>query len=168
MKTDCVGTQTRPDSAPNGIQHQEDCFATRFVGFDVARFSAGARPTQQTLAAIHVCKCRERLDSQIRGCTHWIGIQTRPDSALNGILYQKDCFATCCVDSPTLFIFRKFGRLCHKLWRQFACASVVRDWNRRWLFANVTLGHKQDLTLPPMPPALQLSQSQRALKTRKV
>ena len=48
-----------------------------------------------------------------------------------------------------LLIFRQFGRSCHKLWQQFACASVVRDWIRRWLCTNVTLGHKQDLTVPP-------------------
>ena len=58
--------------------------------------------------------------------------------------------------------FACFGRSCHKLWRQFACASVVRDWIRRWLFANVVLGHKQDLTVPPTESDTRKTVSQRA------
>ena len=38
-----IGTQTRPDSAPNRSKHQEDCFATHFFGSDVARFSGVGR-----------------------------------------------------------------------------------------------------------------------------
>ena len=89
-----IGTQTRPDSAPNGSKHQEDCFATHFFGSDVARFSAAAVRNQQTRAAIRVCKCRECLDSPMVVCQRWIGTQTRPDSAPNGSKHQEDCFAT--------------------------------------------------------------------------
>ena len=200
-----IGTQTRPDSAPNGIRHQEDCFATCCVGSDVAHFSPARPLVSQTLAAIRVCKCRERLDSPMVVRKRYIGTQTRPDSAPNGIRHQEDCFATCCVGSdvahfsparplvsqtlaairvckcrerldspmvvanvtlghkqdltvpptesdtrktvsqraalaPTLLIFRLLGRSCHKLWRQFACASVVRDWIRRWLLAKCCIG----------------------------
>ena len=95
----CVGTQTRPDSAPNGIRHQEDCFATCFVGSSVARFSAARPLVSQTLAAIRVCKCRETLDSPMVACKCCVGTQTRPDSAPNGIRHQEDCFATCFVGS---------------------------------------------------------------------
>ena len=56
----------------------------------------------QTMAAIRVCKCRERLDSQMVVCKRYIGTQTRPGSAPNGILYQEDCFATCCVGSDVI------------------------------------------------------------------
>ena len=64
--------------------------------------------------------------------------------------------------APTLLIFRLLGRSCHKRWRQFACASVVRDWIRRWLLESVVLGHKQDLTVPPMESDTRKTVSQRA------
>ena len=102
--------QTRPDSAPNGSNHQEDCFATHFFGSDIARFSAAAVRNQQTRAAIRVCKCRECLDSPMVVCQRWIRTQTRPDSAPNGICPQEDCFATCCVGSDVAHFFRQFGR----------------------------------------------------------
>ena len=127
----------------------------------VAHFSPARPLVSQTLAAIRVCKCRERLDSPMVVHKRYIGTQTRPDSAPNGIRHQEDCFATCFVGSA-LLIFRLLGRSCHKLWRQFACASVVRDWIRRWLFANVTLGHKQDLTVPPTESYTRKTVSQRA------
>ena len=127
----------------------------------VAHFSPARPLVSQTLAAIRVCKCRERLDSPMVACKRCVGTQTRPDSAPNGIRHQEDCFATCCVGS-VLLIFRLLGRSCHKLWRQFACASVVRDWIRRWLLANVVLGHKQDLTVPPTESYTRKTVSQRA------
>ena len=100
-----IGTQTRPDSAPNGILHQEDCFATCFVGSDVAHFSPARPLVSQTLAAIRVCKCRERLDSPMVVRKRYIGTQTRPDSAPNGIRHQEDCFATCFVGSDCCSFF---------------------------------------------------------------
>ena len=81
----CVGTQTRPDSAPNGIQRQEDCFATCCVGSDVAHFLPVRPLVSQTLAAIRMCKCRERLDSPMVVRKRYIETQIRPDSAPNGI-----------------------------------------------------------------------------------
>ena len=72
-----IGTQTRPDSAPNGILlHQEDCFATCCVGFDVAHFSPVRPLVSQTLAAIRVCKCRERLDSPVVVRKHYIASES--------------------------------------------------------------------------------------------
>ena len=146
----CVGTQTRPDSAPNGIRPQEDCFATCFVGSSVARFSAA-----RLGRSFHKLWQQFACASVVR---HWI----RRWLLANVVLGHKQDLTVPPTESdtrktvsqratlaPTLLIFRLLGRSCHKRWRQFACASVVRDWIRRWLLESVVLGHKQDLTVPP-------------------
>ena len=71
-----IGTQTRPDGAPNGILHQEDCFATCCAGSDVAHFSPVWPLVSQILAAIRVCKCRERLDSPMVVRKHYIASES--------------------------------------------------------------------------------------------
>ena len=126
-------------------------------------FFRAARPlVSQTRAAIRVCKCRECLVSPMVVCQRWIGTQTRPDSAPNGYKHQEDCFATCCIGSDVARFSELLGRSCHKLGRQFACASVVSASFRRWLFVNVGLGHKQDLTVPPTDISTRKTVSQRA------
>ena len=80
-----IGTQTRPGSALNGILYQEDCFTTCCVDSDVVDFSPVWPLVSQTLAAIRVCKCREKLDLPMVVRKHTIDTQTRPDSAPNGI-----------------------------------------------------------------------------------
>ena len=161
-----IGTQTRPDSAPNGILHQEDCFATCCAGSDVAHFSPQFGRSCHKLWQQFACASVVRDWIRRWLCTN-VTLGHKQDLTVHPTTTPTESYTRKTVSqraalAPTLLIFRQFGRSCHKLWRQFACASVVRDWIRRWLFANVTLGHKQDLTVPPTEYYTRKTVSQRA------
>ena len=157
-----IGTQTRPDSALNGILYQEDCFATCCVGSDVAHFSSPRTLTSETLAAIRVCKCHERLDSQMNiGLGHKQDQQVPPQqNPTPGRLFRN---VLRWLRSSVLLIFSPHRPLVSQTLAAIRVCKCRERLDSQMVVPKRYIGTQKELTVPPTESYARKTVSQRAV-----